>query len=114
MHAGGWPGAWLRARARGSAALSCPALRACCGGVCARACVRAQELQQLFHEQFDLFLNMVARHPSPKLAFLAARLDFNGFHAGRRAEGQPSEGSRGAWAGGLEDGVPLPTLHAAP
>lgn len=58
-----------------------------------------QGMRASFHEQLDLFHATVSRHPSPRLAFLAARLDFNGFHQTRRGGADAI-----AWTGGLGDG----------
>jgi hypothetical protein len=58
-----------------------------------------------FHEEFDRFFALVSRHPSPRLAFLAARLDFNGFHGARTADASP-DAAHGGWTGGLGDESP--------
>jgi hypothetical protein len=67
--------------------------------------LRAQELRARFHDEFDKFFALVSRHPSPNLAFLAARLDFNGFHGARNyathADASNDESAHGGWTGGF-------------
>lgn len=57
-----------------------------------------------FYAEFDRFFGFVSRHPSARLASLAARLDFNGFHAARNADGA---GALAGWTGGLGDESPV-------
>lgn len=57
-----------------------------------------------FYGEFDKFFSLVSRHPSPRLASLAARLDFNGFHAARNAD---DVSAHAGWTGGLGDESPI-------
>ncbi|KAG8461667.1 hypothetical protein KFE25_001285 [Diacronema lutheri] len=66
----------------------------------------AESLRQTFYAEFDSFFSLVSRHPSPRLASLAARLDFNGFHAARHAD-DSADGAHAGWTGGLGDESPL-------
>jgi len=66
-----------------------------------------EELRLGFYTQFDRFFNTVSRHPSQQLSFLAARLDFNGFHAARHDNDGGADGTHAGWTGGLGDESPV-------